>query len=221
MKGMLMISENQVATREKRKTQTRRLDHLAQVNEMPELWNLHELNKEIGHALFWHQYKDLELEVPSRYKVEETVYIKEAWTIKSFTPNYADENQLLVVYKSDYLQRWINVDYNTWSKYSQQKYYAWQSPLFLPEIFARDFIKVTDLGIDRLQNITEEDAKAEGAECVIWHGEYAFQYENQMPIATYKAGFANLWDSINGKTYPWESNVWVWIYTYEYKQSNL
>jgi uncharacterized protein YhfF len=50
--------------------------------------------------------------------------------------------------------------------------------------------------VERLQEITEEDARAEGC--------------GDPPFGTRRETFAILWDAINGKRAPWESNPWVW-----------
>ena len=67
-------------------------------------------------------------------------------------------------------------------------------------------LDVTSVRVERLQEITEEDAIREG--CTV-------DDRPGTAIADFDAGtardqFRNLWDSINGKTFPWASNPWVW-----------
>jgi len=82
------------------------------------------------------------------------------------------------------------------------------SPLFMPEWAARYFIKITDIRAERLQEITEEDAEAEGLILTKsgWKTDYI------VSSATEK--FAILWNSIN-KDYPWESNPFVFVYSFK------
>lgn len=83
---------------------------------------------------------------------------------------------------------------------------------------ARIFLKVTNVRCERLQEISKEDAIAEGLEIVgtdrefIFYKNYQFQGEfHQVP----RNSFLSLWDSINAKKHPWESNPWVWVYEFE------
>lgn len=84
--------------------------------------------------------------------------------------------------------------------------------IFMPREAARLFLKVTNVRVERLQEITEEDARAEGIT------EYIIQFKSKFTEAendtwrnrTTTENFAALWDSINGKRYSWESNPWVW-----------
>jgi hypothetical protein len=75
----------------------------------------------------------------------------------------------------------------------------WTSPLFMPRIASRITLEITDIRVERVQDITEEDAIAEGVESF-----------------NIVASYSYLWDSLNAKRgYPWESNPWVWVVTFE------
>lgn len=71
---------------------------------------------------------------------------------------------------------------------------------------ARLFLRVTEVRVERLQEITEEDAVAEGV-----------QVNPDAPAAlTDRTAFARLWDSLNAKRgFAWDSNPWVWVYRFE------
>lgn len=81
----------------------------------------------------------------------------------------------------------------------------WRPSIFMPRWASRITLELTDVRVQRLQDISEEDAKAEGI-------------TEPMPIMGtrgYVAAFSYLWDSINGKRYPWtDSNPWVWALTF-------
>lgn len=76
-----------------------------------------------------------------------------------------------------------------------------RTPLFMEERQARHKIRITDIRVERIQSITEMDAKLEGVEYECKHG-------------CYYLGFESLWKNINGAN-TWEDNVFVWVYTFE------
>jgi len=85
----------------------------------------------------------------------------------------------------------------------------WKPSIHMPKNAARIFLRVTDVSAERLQGITETDAMDEGAT-----PEPPFSLPD-----SYRRGFIALWDSIyskrDGGIYKWESNCWVWVYSFE------
>ena len=83
----------------------------------------------------------------------------------------------------------------------------WKPSIFMPRWASRLTLEVTDVRVQRVQKITEEDAKAEGVE-----PRHAGQGEVGHPIHTYRTGFVYVWHSINAKRgFGWEKNPWVWV----------
>lgn len=81
----------------------------------------------------------------------------------------------------------------------------WRSPIHMPCGTARIFLRVTDVRVERVQDISYDngDIWAEG-----------------IPAAHDRDGetrsFVELWDSINAKRgHSWESDPWVWVYEFE------
>ncbi|MGB3988457.1 MAG: hypothetical protein WBK67_02060 [Minisyncoccales bacterium] len=71
---------------------------------------------------------------------------------------------------------------------------------FMPRCASRIILEIIGIRVERLQEITEEDAISEGVD------------RTNTSIHGYaKERFEKLWDSINGKKYPWSSNPWVWV----------
>ena len=158
-----------------------------------------------------------------RYKVGEIVYVKEVFAY------WKDESQC-IAYQADnnhfdFTNRigWedeINIE-------DISKKGKWESPYFMPEWASRIHLEITGIKAQRVQDITEEEAINEGIEKDLdgWkdhtkrfanHPEYpAFggMFRDILPTAI--NSYKKLWDSINGKKHPWESNPWVFVYTFK------
>lgn len=88
---------------------------------------------------------------------------------------------------------------------------GWRSPLFMPKWAARLWLEITDVRVERVQEINEADAEAEGVDATCSEREWL---GNRSHPRTFRCGYEILWDRINGKTHPWKSNPWVWIITF-------
>ncbi len=70
-------------------------------------------------------------------------------------------------------------------------------------------LEITEVRVQRVQDISEADALAEGAEPVAC-GENSVYFKER-----HRLGFMSLWDSINAKRgFGWAQNPWVWAYTF-------
>jgi len=142
----------------------------------------------------------------SPYQVGEVVYIKEAYRCTNIDLRDLDkELQRTEVEYKDGTRLWRLRPRNKKITIPDK----WHSPMMMPAWAARYFIKIIDVRPERLQEITHDDAIAEGAEYM----PNASPREQRLSAA--QIVFAGLWDSINPK-YPWESNPWVWRYVLEY-----
>lgn len=86
---------------------------------------------------------------------------------------------------------------------------VWKPSIFMPRWASRITLEITGVRVGRLQDISEADARAEGAppsHPTIDAVSRSFGYED-FP----RSWYAQLWDSINAKTAPWASNPWVWV----------
>ncbi|HSC88532.1 MAG TPA: hypothetical protein VLC09_14720 [Polyangiaceae bacterium] len=93
----------------------------------------------------------------------------------------------------------------------------WRPSIHMPRWASRITLEVTAVRVERLQDISEEDAQAEGIErgedffqCPTWRdympGDEAASWFPDDPIGSY----STLWDSINGAG-AWDANLWVWV----------
>lgn len=97
---------------------------------------------------------------------------------------------------------------------------------FIPRWASRITLKVTDVRVQRLQDISEDDAKSEGIEPVLYGGsdpqfqgacawkDYRDHPHAVVPYSSPIHSFQSLWNSINGPG-AWDTNPWVAAYTFE------
>ena len=80
----------------------------------------------------------------------------------------------------------------------------WKPSIYMPRTLSRITLRVTAVKVERLQEISEDDVRAEGVE---FEGERGFRGP---PLEL----FSSLWDSINGDG-AWDANPWVAAYSFE------
>ena len=99
----------------------------------------------------------------------------------------------------------------------------WTPSIHMPRWASRITLEVLEVRAQRLQDITEQDAIAEGIEevggkplsCCPWRN-YLIGRPGEMNLhcSAPSRSFQTLWDSINAKRAPWDSNPWVWAVTF-------
>lgn len=88
----------------------------------------------------------------------------------------------------------------------------WKPSIHMPFTACRLFLKIKSIRVERLQEITDEDAKAEGVEQI---GEkYKSYVEPATPSKSAAISFASLWWAINGMD-SWDANPFVWVIEFE------
>lgn len=94
----------------------------------------------------------------------------------------------------------------------------WRPSIHMPRFASRLTLEITDVRVQRLRDISEEDAKAEGAEKATPTPDgYVADADG-----TCLAGFEALWDSINAKRgFGWDANPWIWALTFKVHQINV
>jgi hypothetical protein len=99
--------------------------------------------------------------------------------------------------------------------------HPWKPSIHMPKEAARIWLKVTNVRVERLQDITESDAIAEGVRKSEGKGYYLDYLAEHSKVTQfiYKAGFTakqsfrTLWELIHGPT-SWRNNPWVWVVEY-------
>lgn len=102
----------------------------------------------------------------------------------------------------------------------------WKPSLFMPKSAARIFLEITDIKVERLNDISEEDSIREGVEvykknyCLAGSGVTYKKYgkiEDCIAYSQARNSFRSLWKLINGEQ-SWNDNPWVWVI--EFKRIN-
>lgn len=95
--------------------------------------------------------------------------------------------------------------------------HSWRPSIFMPRNLSRITLEITNVRVERLQDITAEDCLAEGLAreerehfAYPFHGVAGLMQSHEWRISPIDA-FQFLWDKINGKRASWESNPWVWL----------
>jgi hypothetical protein len=85
----------------------------------------------------------------------------------------------------------------------------WNPSIHMPKRFARIWLQVEDVRVERVQEITGYGAREEGVEL----DETRRHWYSCVP--SYKESFQTLWDSIYAaRGFGWERNPWVWVVTF-------
>jgi hypothetical protein len=176
------------------KTETRRTTNLKEINENPDDWNL--TYKEDG-SIFWGTDEGNEAIFLNEEKVR---FIKNPygqpgdvlWVRESFAPFGKD-----YVFKSNPLARDLDI--------------KWKPSIHMPKAVARIWLMVESVSLERLEDITDDGAIAEG---VMTNAQGFHDYEAVLPFFPLaRDSFYSLWRSINGKESS-QANPWVWVVKY-------
>lgn len=107
--------------------------------------------------------------------------------------------------------------YEDWQKDDIADVTKWKPSIHMPKEAARIWLKVTDVRVERLQDVTEDGAKAEGA---IDNRGFIHSPENEYDrIHTAREHFIKIWNSTVKKSdldrYGWSANPYVWVIEFE------
>lgn len=127
-----------------------------------------------------------------------------------------DEKSAAKIYRASCIQGdyglWEVPDIAAWKPKTNGLLYegAWRPSIHMPRWASRILLEITEVRVERLQDISEEQAEAEGV------GAQAIESFRAAGVDR-PAGFAfrDLWTSINGDG-AWSTNPWVWVI--EFKQ---
>lgn len=140
---------------------------------------------------------------------EDVLYVRETWGI--YTESWLDADYFM--YKADYP---ANATTYTHQEGNICDLPRWRPSIHMPKEAARIWLKVTDVRVERLQDITEDGAKVEGA--IDNRGLIHSPNNEYDRIHTAREHFIGIWDSTINKSdidiYGWDANPWVWVISF-------
>ena len=126
------------------------------------------------------------------YKVNDVLWVRETW----------GEDKHNFLYRADFSE-------NDLEKVGHLL--RWRPSIHMPKAAARIFLRVTNVRVERVQDITEEQAKAEGSNVGI-------SWTEKLEHSSIER-FEKIWNSTIKKAdldkYGWEANPWVWVVEFE------
>jgi len=100
----------------------------------------------------------------------------------------------------------------------------WRPAIFMPKDACRITLEIVSVKVERLQDITQEGAKAEGfpipggvpGRIIVTELDGTVK-KSKVTIHDFDplTGFRRIWEALNGKKSPWERNDWVWVYEFK------
>lgn len=199
---------------EGRKTQTRRVMKPTKTNEKY-IFN-HEAFKRYKFDHMWHDLKDRFCAFFKTGPVEESKF----GFAESFECPYGQPGDRLWVRERFLLHQPFTGDIDNDLGKAHAMYYAddnpryrdkdkWRPSIHMPRWASRITLEITGVRVDRLQDISEPDAIAEGI-----HEDIGGKYQKAMGNGPYcdfaRQAYQFLWQDINGAE-SWAANPWVWV----------
>lgn len=255
---LLFSSPMVAATLDKRKKITRRLKGLEYINKDPGNWKHIKVDSPFKPAdVYWFEgpgHDRIAMKCPYG-KPGDFIWVRESWQLKGWdfeegmmTVKYATgETHKCIAYDPDEDSSWLMDKVDTLEKRGYIKPDPTNDEMFvftdkkqpfypsihMPKEAARIWLQVTGIRVERLKDISDNDAIAEGIESynriadIIAYKNYSeLARKDFLNVSSYGfdngkethsapvASFCTLWIEINGRE-SWISNPWVWVVSFK------
>lgn len=202
-RGMIFNGEMVRAILDGRKTQTRRIMKNQPAGDYPET---PALIRNVGTGFQWHGlYGESSIFNCPLGSIGERIWVRETYQGPLFDyeqmESYLEDSSKFekpdfCVYRADGnpAPEFYDADDNL--------HCGWRPSIHMPRWASRITLKITDVRVERLNAISEEDAQAEGVQPAC--------YEITPPEAAYRVSFGEVWRGIYGEE-SWVANPWVWV----------
>lgn len=223
--GVIFSPPMAIAAVELRKTITRRLRGLEAINEFPENWQFEWAEPRKNKWCFTN--KTTVNETTLKEGTFEQVVLKcpfgvpgdLIWMRETYSPTASPVHG--PVYRADFEKKRSPSGIKKWGweafrgDWSGWFYGKWTPAIHMQRKHCRFVAELVEVRIERLHEITEEEAKAEGVGRAWTDGVSFWQPENQTErqvgdYATFKIGFQCIWVHLHGQE-SYRRNPWVWV----------
>ena len=156
------------------------------------------------------------------YQPGDILYVRETW---NYFYALDGNNQIIEETGRYYYRATDSFPYEEYVDASGKRHSnaPWRPSIHMPKEAARIWLKVTNVRVERLQDITPKDAENEGVGNLFYEDigysekNYGTEVDPEYGIA--KEQFSWLWDSTIKKSdldrYGWEANPYVWVIEFE------
>ena len=168
-------------------------------------------------------------------QVGDQLWVRESFNYSTDKELHPDEKPNPAPQRSNYLSKHLVYAADGVKSHPEFGKARWKPSIHMPRWASRIQLEITDIGVERLQDISEEDAKSEGIifagksvngfDMYAHHGAVHTMKElggsGDSKLAdvefigrTAKQAFMKLWQKINGAE-SWDKNPWVWVIEFE------
>lgn len=175
-------------------------------------WTIPKNHNGMYHALFkpnnWHS---ITTALFPPYQIGDVLWVREAWS------DYDGKTQYY--YRADYPDGTITYEWPELDEFGEKiicDLPKWKPSIHMPRTAARIFLKVTNVKVEKLKDITVKGVESEGLRPI--NNPFIYNFEGTA-LSICHEEFAKLWNStVNKKdidVYGWDANPWVWVIQFE------
>ena len=168
-------------------------------------------------------------DVDPRYNIGDRLWVREAWRATTRHDHQKPSTLVAAALEAGYRRAWCVMRYEADGLWVNADTAPGSLPgrlrasTYMPRAYSRLTLTVTDVRVQRLQDISAADAVSEGLKHLCdgagkdwWEAEGVFDGTSADPVYA----FSRLWDSINGPD-AWGQNPWVTAYTFTVRKGNI
>lgn len=152
-----------------------------------------------------------------RWDIGDVLWVRETWAEVGMTEIFSGKKNKQIVYKAG--RKVLTDDNIKAANYDMSKAKVtigggfdinpsgkWKPSIHMKKDYARIWLKVTGIKVERLQDITDGDVAKEG---IVWNEPLDFKRDKRNCNSPAQRAFRKLWDKINGAE-SWNENPFVW-----------